>query len=102
MPLLADALLESIDLLLADAQMLTKHAEGIDADQGKCMERLHASPEIITAFIPLLGYDRCTKLVKQYEAQHECTVREFLEQELGKETVEKILTPQHLMALGHR
>ncbi len=101
MPLLADALLESIDLLLAAAQMLAKHAEGIDADQGKCLERLYASPEIITAFVPMLGYDRCTELVRKYEEQDERTVREFLENELGKETVEKTLAPQNLMALGH-
>ena len=102
MPLLADALLESIDLLIAAAGMLTKHATDIDVDQGKCLERLYASPEIITAFVPQLGYDRCTELVKKYEAQNKLTVREFLEQELGKETVEKTLAPQNLMALGHR
>ena len=102
MPLLADALLESIDLLISASEMLAEHVEGIDVDQGKCLERLYASPEIITAFVPVLGYDRCTELVKQYEEQHELTVRGFLEQELGKEAVEKILAPQNLMALGHR
>jgi len=71
-------------------------------DQGRCLERLYASPEIITAFIPLFGYDRCTELIQEYDQQNEQTVRDFLEQELGKEAVEKILSPQNLMALGHR
>jgi aspartate ammonia-lyase len=102
MPLLADALLESIDLLVAAADMLAKHVENIDADQGKCLERLYASPEIITAFIPMLGYDRCTELVKKYGEQNQLTVREFLENELGREPVEKTLAPQNLMALGHK
>jgi aspartate ammonia-lyase len=102
MPLLADALLESIDLLIAAANMLTKHAKDIDVDQGKCLARLYASPEIITAFVPQLGYDRCTELVKQWTAQNERTVREFLEKELGKETVEKTLSPQNLMSLGYK
>lgn len=102
MPLLADALLESIDLLIAAAQMLAEHAEGIDADQGKCLERLYASPEIITAFVPMLGYDRCTELVKKYKTQNQLTVRDFLEQELGEESVKKTLAPQNLMALGHK
>ncbi len=101
MPLLADALLESIDLLIAASGMLSKHAEGIDADQDRCLERLVASPEIITAFIPMLGYDRCTELVQKYGEQTGLTVRKFLEQELGKETVKKTLAPQNLMALGH-
>ncbi len=102
MPLLADALLESIDLLIAAAQMLAKHAAGIDADQCKCLERLYASPEIITAFVPVLGYDRCTELFKQFKQHGTGTIREFLEMELGKETVEKTLAPQNLMSLGHR
>ncbi len=102
MPLLADALLESIDLLMSAAEMLTKHAKDIEADQGRCQERLYASPEIITAFVPQLGYDRCTELVKKYNDQNEYNVRGFLEHELGKETVAKTLAPQNLMALGHR
>lgn len=102
MPLLADALLESIDLLIAASDMLSKHAADIDVDQGKCLERLYASPEIITAFVPMLGYDRCTELVKKCKSQNELTVREFLENELGKETVDKTLAPQNLMSLGYR
>jgi aspartate ammonia-lyase len=102
MPLLADALLESIDLLIVAAQMLAKHAAGIDADQGKCQERLYASPEIITAFVPMLGYDRCAKLFKQFEQQGNGTIRGFLEENLGKEIVEKTLSPQNLMSLGYK
>ncbi len=102
MPLLADALLESIDLLIAAAQMLAKHAVGIDADQGRCLERLYASPEIITAFVPMLGYDRCSELIKQFEQHGKGNIREFLEKELGKEAVEKTLSPQNLMSLGYK
>ncbi|MEI8207207.1 MAG: hypothetical protein WCG03_10050, partial [Kiritimatiellales bacterium] len=102
MPLLAEALLESIDLLIAAAQMLAKHAEGIDADQGKCLERLYASPEIITAFVPMLGYDRCSELFKQFEQHGKGNLREFLEKELGEKIVNKTLSPQNLMSLGYR
>lgn len=102
MPLLADALLESIDLLLGCAGMLSKHVEGIEADQETCLQRLNASPEIITAFVPHIGYDRCTELLKEYGQQEELNVREFLEKELGKATVEKTLASQNLMSLGHR
>ncbi len=102
MPLLADALLESIDLLAAAAGMLAQYAADIEVDQARCLERLHASPEIITAFVPLLGYDRCTELMKEYKAQDRLGVRAFLEQALGTETVEQTLAPQNIMALGHR
>lgn len=102
MPLLGDALLESIDLLNAASLMLSKHAGGIDVDQGRCLERLYTSAEIITAFVPRLGYDRCAELVKEYKAQDKLTVRGFLEEELGEELVKKTLSPQNLMAMGHR
>lgn len=102
MPLLADTLLESIDLLIVAAHMLSKHIAGIDADQSKCRERLYASPEIITAFVPALGYDRCTALFKQFEQQGPGTIREFLEKELGRDVVEKTLSPKNLMSLGHK
>jgi aspartate ammonia-lyase len=102
MPLLADALLESIDLLIVAAQMLAKHAAGIDADQGKCQERLYASPEIITAFVPMLGYDRCSELFKQFEQHGKGKIRGFLEKELGEEIVHRTLSPQNLMAMGHK
>jgi aspartate ammonia-lyase len=102
MPLLADALLESIDLLNCAAGMLAEHVAGIEVDEERCLQRLHASPEIITAFVPRLGYDRCTELVTQYRAQERLTVRDFLVKQLGAETVATTLSPQNLMALGHR
>jgi len=102
MPLLADALLESIDLLLGGAEMLSKHAQGIEAEQEECLKRLNASPEIITAFLPQIGYDRCTELLAKYERQEGLNVREFLEEELGKAAVEETLSSQNLMSLGHR
>ncbi len=102
MPLLADALLDSIDLLIAAALMLAKHAAEIDADQGRCRERLYASPEIITAFVPMLGYDRCSELFRQFEQHGKGNIREFLEKELGEEVVKRTLSPQNLMSLGYK
>ena len=71
-------------------------------DEFQCRERLNAAPEIITAFVPELGYDRCTELIKEFRAQDRLTVRELLERVLGTETVERTLAPQNLMALGYR
>lgn len=102
MPLLADALLESIELLTAAARLLVPYLEQTTACPETCRAQLDASPGLITAFVPLLGYDRCTALVQKYGEQNEQSVREFMEQEVGKETVEKTLSPQNLMSSGHR
>jgi aspartate ammonia-lyase len=102
MPLLADSLLGSLDLLKSAAEMLAKHAAGIEADEAQCRRDFISSPEIITAFVPQLGYDRCAELLHEFQAAGNGTLYEFLTANLGADTVKKTLSPQNLMALGHR
>jgi aspartate ammonia-lyase len=102
MPLLASALLESMDLLGAACGMLASHAEGIEADEAECERQFNASVEIVTAFLPVIGYDKATELVEAFKQSETSNFRDYLENKLGVETVEKILAPQNLMALGHR
>jgi aspartate ammonia-lyase len=106
MPLLASTLLESIELLGAAAGMLAKHGEGIEADEAECARQFNASLEIITAFLPVIGYDKATALVQQFQnhtdPSDQADFKTFLKSELGAELVEQTLSPQNLMALGHR
>ena len=100
MPLLASALLESMELLGAACGMLANHAENIEADEAECERQFNASVEIVTAFLPEIGYDRSTELAKAFDGSG--SFRTYLENELGTELVSKTLSPQNLMALGHR
>jgi aspartate ammonia-lyase len=102
MPLLAAALLESMELLGAAAVMLAKHGEGIVADEAECERQFNASLEIITAFLPVIGYDRATELVEAFKKTDQTDFRGYLVKELGGPVVEQTLSPQNLMALGHR
>lgn len=102
LPLVADSLLESLDLLDAGVSMLHRCVAGIDADQGRCVERVYASREMITAFVPLLGYDRCCELLRQHGDAPQGTLIERLEKEVGRETVATVLSPSNLTALGYR
>ena len=103
MPLLASALLESIELLSTACTMLVRHAEGIEANESECARQFNASVEIVTAFLPVIGYEQATTLVQTFKDRAEGTdFRTFLENELGRELVDKTLSPQNLMALGHR
>jgi len=101
MPLLAAALLESMELLAAAAGMLAKHAEGIGANEAECARQFSSSLEIVTAFLPTLGYERATELVGAFKKTNRTDFWNYLVEELGEETVEKTLSPQNLMALGH-
>jgi aspartate ammonia-lyase len=106
MPLLAAALLESMELLSAACGMLARHAGGIEADEAECERQFNSSVEIVTAFLPTLGYDRATGLVEAFRnltgLSDQTDFRTYLENELGADLVEKTLSPQNLMALGHR
>ncbi len=100
MPLLASALLESMELLGAACKMLAKHAADIEADEAECERQFNGSVEIVTAFLPAIGYDRATELVNAFDRTTD--FKTYLENELGSELVAETLSPQNLMALGHR
>jgi aspartate ammonia-lyase len=102
MPLLASALLESMELLGAGADMLSRHAEDIVADEVECTRQFSRSVEIVTAFLPSIGYERATELIEAFKQTGRTDFKNYLVEELGAETVETTLSAQNLMALGHR
>ncbi|HEY5621084.1 MAG TPA: lyase family protein [Pontiella sp.] len=102
MPLLSSALLESMELLDDACAMLAGHAEGISADEAECERQFNSSVEIITAFLPAVGYERATELVERFKASGGSDFRNYLNEELGAALVDATLSPQNLMALGHR
>jgi len=102
MPLLAHALLESLDLLININSLLTGHVRGIEANQEKCEEYFNASPMIITALLPVIGYEKATQFMTEFSTGREKNMRRFLEERLGKELIDQIFSPYQLTALGHR
>jgi fumarate hydratase class II len=65
-PLLAYNLLQSIDLLAASARLLAdKCVQGLEADRRQCNDYLEKSLALVTAFVPLIGYDRAAELAKK-------------------------------------
>lgn len=102
LPLLGQALLESLDLLININTLLAGHIRSIAADAAKCAEYFDHSPMIITALLPAIGYERATELIKVFAAGEEKNMRLFLEGTLGKDIVDKHLAPFTLTALGYK
>ena len=102
LPLLAHALLESLDLLININGLLTGHVRGIEANKDKCEEFFNASPMIITALLPLIGYEKATEFIKEYSSSGKNNMRQFLEEKLGKELIDKTLSPYQLTTLGYK
>jgi aspartate ammonia-lyase len=93
LPLLAQALLESLDMLINVNSLLTEHVRGIEANKDKCEEYFDASPMIITALLPVIGYDKATLLITEFSSRGEKNMRRFLEEKLGKELINKYYLP---------
>lgn len=102
MPLLAHALLGSIDLLTRADEMFSMHVAGIKAGPEKCQASTDQAEGIVTAFVPHLGYDKVAELLKEFRSSGKKGLREFLEERVGKEVVAKTLSPQNLLSLGHK
>lgn len=102
LPLLAQALLGSIELLIAAANRLAAHVEGIEADAAACERHLAASVGLVTACVPVIGYEAATALAQKGASAHVTDWRAFLECELGANRVAAILKPEALLALGYR
>ena len=64
-PVMAYGLLQSVTLLQnATLTLRTRCIEGIEADPARCLANLEASTANFVELIPLIGYDRASKLAK--------------------------------------
>ncbi|MCW5765079.1 MAG: class II fumarate hydratase [Phycisphaeraceae bacterium] len=77
MPLIADNLLESIQLLARGCDMFTVNLlEGLKPDEARCKALIEGSLAMCTSLVPVIGYDKSAALAK--EAFKQCkTVREL-------------------------
>ncbi|HNV86290.1 MAG TPA: aspartate ammonia-lyase [Candidatus Omnitrophota bacterium] len=102
MPLLAHALLESLEILIRVNEVFSGHVRGITADFKRCEEISSGSRSLVTAFLPELGYEEAGALLKEFDAAGGKDLRKFLEGKMGRSRVEKVFSPQNLNALGYR
>ncbi len=102
LPLLAHAMLESLDILVNIDSLLQNHVGQIAADEQACRYYFDRSPMIITALVPVIGYEEATALITEFAAGDERNMRAFLERRLGSEIIEKIFSPEKITALGYR
>jgi aspartate ammonia-lyase len=101
MPLLGHAFLESLDILIKVNLIFAKMVLDIVANEEKCREYFDRSPAIITALLPHIGYEKAQSLLGEFNASGKNNLREFLNEKLGKELIERIFDPYNLISLGY-
>ncbi len=102
LPVVAFTLLDSLDSLTRVFGLLAGHVDGIGADPARCRALADGSVALITPFVPVLGYERCTELVRAFAGSGRDNLRTYLEEHIGAETVARVLAPDRLSALGYR
>jgi fumarate hydratase class II len=103
-PVIARNVLESVALLAnASRALATKCVDGIEADVARCEQYALASPAIVTALNPLIGYERAAEVVKAARASGR-DVRGVVVEEglLSAEEAEKALDPLAMTRGGLR
>lgn len=76
LPLIADALLESLHLLTKSCQIMReKCIDCLQADPDRCKEILDHSLARATSYVPVLGYDRVTEAIRQGGSPEEILAR---------------------------
>jgi aspartate ammonia-lyase len=101
LPLIQYVLYDSFDSLIAATVGLKKAISDVEAGKERCEENLRKSAMIATCFVPILGYDRVSKIVKEaLETKRE--IKELLvEAGLTEEFVESAMDPKKMIALGY-
>jgi aspartate ammonia-lyase len=98
MPLAAYALLESIHLLSRGIEAFTlKCVRGLRANTKTCHEYLEKNPIVVTAFTPLIGYEKAAHVAKRAYREDK-TIRQVLFEErlLDKKTIETVLRSKQM------
>lgn len=102
LPLLGCALLESLQILGSACRILARHIDEVQADEARCRYYFNRSRTIVTAFLPVVGYERANGLLQDFDASGQTDLRAFLAEKLGAELVDRTLAPHNLMSLGYR
>ncbi|MFQ5896313.1 MAG: class II fumarate hydratase, partial [Nitrospinota bacterium] len=99
MPLIAQNLLESVELLANASEVFrAKCVEGIEANREKCQETIERGLALGTSLVPAIGYDRVAQVAYRAFAENK-TIREVVLEEglLPAEELPRLLDPRAML-----
>ncbi len=102
LPLAADRLLDSLDLLIAACEMFARRCvEGIEADCAHCDRQVQSSTAAVTALVAKIGYERAEQLARQAAAA-EKPIRQLAAEQglLTPEEFDELISADQVNRLG--
>lgn len=104
LPLIAHNVLQSITLLGNAVRLLAEKAvSGFSVNKEKIAEVLGHNPILVTALVPVIGYDKATEIAKKAYAERR-PIKEVAVEMTGlpAEEIEKLLDPQKMTGQGDK
>jgi aspartate ammonia-lyase len=102
LPLIADALLGSLDLLRNACRIFRAHCvAGIVADELRCRQHVESATATLTAMVELLGYEKTQSIAARARAE-EKSVRQIVLEEgcLSADQFDRLISPESVARLG--
>jgi aspartate ammonia-lyase len=102
LPLIADCMLESLDLLARADVILDRHCvRGLEANVERCEQHVHGSIALATALVPAIGYQRACDALEGSRSTGK-SLREVLVggKILSATTFDALITPEVVCRLG--
>jgi len=98
MPVMADAVLESVRLLARSARLLAqRYLTGMEANRSQCEAAVEKSLALVTALVPHIGYERAAELAKEAFRTGK-TIRQLCQERgvLSEEELRQVLDPRRM------
>lgn len=102
LPLIADKLLESLELLSAACDILRRHCvEGLTADKDRCRSSVSGATASVTALVGRLGYEQATQLALR-AGRGGGNLRDIVidSGQLSAEEFDRLVSPESVNRLG--
>jgi len=102
LPLVADCLLNGIDLLANAAEIFRKKCvEGVTANEAACRARVEGSTALGTALVAPLGHEKASAVVKKAKAEGK-TIRQVVLDEglMSEDAFNQAVSPEAVLRLG--
>ncbi|MBN1867070.1 aspartate ammonia-lyase [Candidatus Sumerlaeota bacterium] len=104
LPLIADKLLESIDLLARGCDTLRRHCvAGLEADEARCRRHVEGATATATALIETIGYEKAQAIVERSRKKGR-TIREVAIESgaLTQQEFDRLVSPENVTRLGSK
>ena len=102
LPLIASSLLESIDLLTNATGLLRVHCiQDLKANEEQCRRNVLNSTALITAVIPVVGYEKASEILKESKEKRISARQVLLESGLiNEQKLNELISPEAVCRLG--